>query len=193
MKMKDTLAKAIRTITVPPILSAAMLLIFRYVYGNDFITVPLLILEILFFVILPVSAYPLTSMKKKEGESTRERQRKLAFLLNLLGYVLALLVGIACGCSQMLLTILLGYFLSVLVLTIVNKIFKVRASGHACSCVLPYLFFCHWLGNGAIWLCAILYVAEFWASVRLKRHTVQEFLLGSVIAAGVFGLVVNLI
>lgn len=188
MKMKDTLAKAIRTTTVPPILSAAMLLIFRYVYGNEFITVPLLILEILFFVILPVSAYPLASLKKKEGESTRERQRKLAFLLNLLGYVLALLVGISCGCSQMLLTILLGYFLSVLVLTIVNKVFKVRTSGHACSCVLPYLFFCHWLGNGAI-----LYVAEFWASVRLKRHTVQEFLLGSVIAAGVFGLVVNLI
>lgn len=52
--------------------------------------------------------------------------------------------------------------------------------------------FCRWLGLGAVVVCIILYLAEFWASVKLKRHTVKEFLAGSSVA-GVIFLVVTLL
>lgn len=35
----------------------------------------------------------------------------------------------------------------------------------------------------------ILYAVEFWASIELKRHIVSEFLIGSAVAAAVFGIV----
>lgn len=76
--------------------------------------------------------------------------------------------------------------MSVVVLTILNKVCKVRASGHACSCTMPYLLFSYFFGLRAVPVCVALYLAEFWASVRLKRHTVKEFILGSGTAAGVF-------
>lgn len=76
--------------------------------------------------------------------------------------------------------------MSVVALTILNKVCKVRASGHACSCTMPYLLFSYFFGLRAVPVCVALYLAEFWASVRLKRHTVKEFILGSGTAAGVF-------
>ena len=86
----------------------------------------------------------------------------------------------------MLQWILNDYFLAVLVLTVINKVFKIKASGHACSCTLPYLFLSYYLGKYAVGICLLLYLAEFWASVYLKRHTVKEFLLGTITACLVF-------
>lgn len=185
---KERIAGVIRKVTVPPVLAAAMLLILRAAFGDGFISLPLLAAEILFLVIVPVSAYPLSRFRSGE-KGGREGQRRLAFVTNLLGYTLALAAGIIGGGNRMLLMILWGYFLAVLFLTLLNKVGKVRASGHACSCTLPYLFFCDFLGAGAAVVCAALYLAEFWASVRLKRHTVKEFLLGSLTAGAVFLLV----
>lgn len=186
---KDKIAGVIRKITVPPVLAVAMLLILRAAFGDGFITFPLLAAEILFLVIVPVSAYPLSRLRSGE-KAGREGQRRLAFVMNLLGYALALAAGIIGGRSGMLLRILWGYFLAALLLTLLNKVGKIRASGHACSCTLPYLFFCDYLGAGAAVVCAALYLAEFWASVRLKRHTVREFLLGSLTAGVIFLLAV---
>lgn len=188
--MKDHIAGVIRKVTVPPVLAAVMLLIFRGVFGERFISVPLFVVELICLVIVPVSAYPLSMLGGKE-KGGRETQRKLAFVTNFLGYGAALVIGIVGGAEEMLLAILWGYFLAVIVLTFLNKIGKIRASGHACSCTLPYLFFCQFLGIRAAVVCAPLYLAEFWASVRLKRHTVKEFLTGSLTALVVFLLVRN--
>lgn len=179
--MKDRIAGVIRKITVPPELAAAMLLIFRMTFGESFISWPLLAAEMLFLVLVPVSAYPI-SMRKDAKNGGRESQRKLAFIMNLFGYGCALAAGIAGNGSQMLLAVLWGYFLAVILLILLNKLAGIRASGHACSCTLPYLFFCRYLGIEAVFACLLLYLAEFWASVRLKRHTAKEFLLGSLTA-----------
>ena len=173
--MKDRIAGVIRKITVPPVLAAAMLLIFRMAFGESFISWPLLAAEMLFLVLVPVSAYPI-SWRKDGKNGGRESQRKLAFIMNLFGYGFALAAGIAGNGSQMLLVILWGYFLAVILLTLLNKLAGIRASGHACS------FFCRYLGIEAVFACLLLYLAEFWASVRLKRHTAKEFLLGSLTA-----------
>lgn len=90
------------------------------------------------------------------------------------------------GCTRLLQLLFNGYFLSVLILTILNKVFKIRASGHACSCTFPYLVLIYYFGGYATVICLILYLAEFWASVYLKRHTRKEFLVGTVIAWIIF-------
>ena len=181
--MKDHIAGVIRKVTVPPVLAAVMLLIFRGVFGERFISVPLFVVELICLVIVPVSAYPLSMLGGKE-KGGRETQRKLAFVTNFLGYGAALVIGIAGGAEEMLLGILWGYFLAVIVLTFLKRAWY--------SAVLHfYLFFCQFLGIRAAVVCAPLYLAEFWASVRLKRHTVKEFLTGSLTALVVFLLVRN--
>ena len=103
-----------------------------------------------------------------------------------------MLIGYCVGCTRMLQWILNGYFLAVLILTIVNKVFKIRASGHACSCTFPYLILSYYFGGYVTVICLILYLTEYWASVELKRHTVKEFLGGTIVAwiifAGTFGM-----
>lgn len=129
----------------------------------------------------------MAKLRKNAEEDPREAQRNMAFILNLAGYLIALLTGKIMKCSEMLMCVLFSYLLAVLILTFLNKVCKIRASGHACSCTLPYLFLSYWLKGVTVLICIILYGIEFWASVQLKRHTVSEFLTGSITALVVFG------
>lgn len=180
--MKNSFAKLIRIITVPPILALSMLLILRYEFGDRFASIPALWGAILCLTVIPACAYPAAAIWKGKEADTRSRQRKLAFVLNLLGYAGALLLSVITSRRQMLLAVTSAYLIAVLLLTLLNKVFHIKASGHACSCVLPFLFLMYWLGPKAAVLCVLIYLAELWASVSLKRHTVREFLLGSAVA-----------
>lgn len=186
--MKNKIAQIIRIITIPPVLILFMLLILFGVFGERFSSVGELIMTVVFLSIAPACAYPLAKLMKNTGEDSRETQRNMAFVLNLVGYLIAMLVGKAMQCSEMLMCVLNSYFLAVLVLTLLNRICKIRASGHACSCTLPYLFLSYWLKGVTALVCVILYGIEFWASVQLKRHTISEFLAGSITALVVFGI-----
>lgn len=187
--MRERLAKLIRIITIPPVLALTMLLTLRYVFGDSFAGMPALLGEILFLAVIPACAYPAAAIQSGKGADTRSRQRKLAFVLNLFGYAGALILSVVTSCGQMLQTVTTAYFIAVLLLTILNKVFHIKASGHACSCVLPFLFLVYWLGPKAAALCMLTYLAELWASVSLKRHTVREFLLGSAAAVVTFACV----
>ena len=183
--MKEKTAKIIRIITIPPIEALVMLLILYRIKQEEFGSMGNLLMVILFLTVIPVCSYPIAS-RKKDKEDTRNSQRNMAFIFNFLSYLAAMLIGYCVGCTRMLQWILNGYFLSVLVLTIVNKVFKIRASGHACSCTFPYLILSHYFGGYVTGICLILYLAEFWASVELKRHTVKEFLGGTIVAWIIF-------
>ena len=183
--MKKKAAKIIRIITIPPVEALAMLLILYGTMRESFGSSWELLVAILFLAVIPACAYPIAS-KGKNRKEIRRNQRKMAFIFNFLSYLAAMLTGYGTGCPGMLQWILNGYFGSVLILTIINKGFRIKASGHACSCTLPYLFISYYLGWTAVVICVLLYAAEFWASVELKRHTVKEFVLGSAVACLVF-------
>lgn len=183
--MKEKIAKIIRTVTIPPMEAFVMLLILYHTKKIYFGNLRNLIFVILFLMIIPICAYPIASKIKKKG-STRDHQRKMAFLFNFLSYLMIMLIGYGLGFSKNLQWILNIYFLSVLVLTVINKGFKIKASGHACSCVLPYLILSSFFGTYVAVLCFVLYLLEFWASIELKRHTVKEFFLGSMVAVMIF-------
>ena len=186
--MKDKIAQIVRMITVPPVLILFMLLILFGVFGESFASLSELIMAVVFLSLVPACAYPMAKLRKNTVKDSRETQRNMAFILNLAGYLIALLAGKKMQCSEMMTCVLSSYLLAVLVLTFLNKICKIRASGHACSCTLPYLFLSYWLKGVTVLVCMILYGIEFWASVYLKRHTVSEFLAGSITALVVFGI-----
>ena len=183
--MKEKTAKLIRIITIPPLEVLTTLLILYGIKRNEFGNVKNLLTVILFLTLIPVCAYPIAS-RTKSNDDTRTSQRNMAFLFNFLSYLIAMLIGYFRGYSMLMRWILDDYFLSVLVLTIINKAFRVKASGHACSCTLPFLFLNYYLGGYVVGICLILYLAELWASVYLKRHTTTEFLVGSAVAWTVF-------
>ncbi|MDO5346515.1 MAG: hypothetical protein Q4E91_12330 [Lachnospiraceae bacterium] len=110
----------------------------------------------------------------------------MAFIMNLCGDLAAVIYGMLQAVSDILMWIFVSYLMAAMVLTIINRGFKIRASGHACSCVLPYLILCCFSDVKAIVVCLLLYLIEFWASVYLKRHTISEFLTGSAVAVAVF-------
>jgi hypothetical protein len=72
-----------------------------------------------------------------------------------------------------------GYLFSVVIILVSNKVFKVRVSGHACSVSGPLVFSGYFLGSWGIAVGAVCWVAILWASLVMKRHTVKEFLLGT--------------
>lgn len=73
------------------------------------------------------------------------------------------------------------YFISVVLLTFVNKVLKVKASGHACSIIAPCLLIAMFCGWYHIFPCLLIAAASVWASLYLKRHTVKELLFGALI------------
>ena len=183
--MREKTAKIIRIITIPPIEVFVMLLILYGSRREEFGISGNLMMAILFLSVIPICSYPIAARKKNQKEN-RNNQRKMAFVFNFLSYLAAMAAGYCAGCTRMLQWIFNGYFLAVLVLTIVNKVFKIKASGHACSCTLPYLILSYYFGGIVAAVCLILYLVECWASVELKRHTIKEYLAGTIVAWIIF-------
>ena len=71
------------------------------------------------------------------------------------------------------------YFMSAVVLTIVNKVIKVRASGHACAWVGPLLFLMYFISFEVMLPCLLLIAVIVWASRTLNRHSLRELALGA--------------
>lgn len=179
-------AKTIRVITVPPVLICALLLTMFFKSGNDFTKPIELVLALFFQVVMPIMAYPLQKVIPAYKDKGRDGQRNLAFILNGLGYTFAVIYGLIFNISSVLRFIFFVYFASVLILTIINKVIKLRASGHACSIVGTMICFVYFVGLKAVLLCAVLIALILWASLKLKRHTIKEFMIGSAVSATAF-------
>ena len=176
------IAKAIRVLTIPPLMVAALLSVLFFC-DDVFPTVGDYLLSMLFLAIVPVMAYPLQRVVPAWRRGGRRTERKLAFVISIFSYGAAVACSVARDAVPNLLFISVVYFASVLILTLFNTLTPWRASGHACSIAGPILLICLFVGWYAIPIGAVLYVASFWASVYMKRHTVREFLLGTLSAA----------
>ena len=165
---RDRLARAVRVISVPPLMAAGLLLLLLF---RGSISAAEALIGAGGIVLLPSLAYAFSK--------DRERQRRLAFVFSGIGY--------AASCGAVLLTdaspaarcIFTTYLLSVIFLIIFNKALHIKASGHACSITGPIVAAAVLFGGWLVWPCLILWALIFWSSVRLKRHTVAEFLLGA--------------
>ena len=178
----NQLASILRVITVPPVLVSALLLLLFALETDVFATWVELLLSLVFLVLIPLAAYPLSQIIPSVKEKGREGQRQLALLLSLAGYAGGVAYGILGGVSNTLLLIFLTYFVSVAALVLFNKALKLRASGHACSSTGPLIFFVYCTGLYGVVPCVVIAAAVAWSSLHLERHTKSELLLGAAIA-----------
>ncbi len=176
-KISAVLAKIVRVITIPPIMICTLIAILAFFCDNIFIGVTDMLMSALFLGIFPVIAYPVSYIIPKL--SARDKQRNLAFVFTGIGYLAAILYGLIASVTPNLMLIYMTYFMSAVVLTIVNKVIKVRASGHACACVGPLLFLMYFISFKVMLPCLLLIAVIVWASRTLNRHSLRELALGA--------------
>ena len=177
--MKNTFAKIIRIISVPPVMITFLLVILNTTRPDIFRNNVEVLTSIILLGIVPVLAYPFQLLLSSSLEDRgRIMQRKLAFIFSLIGYATALLWAILVHTSKELLMICATYFISVVILTFFNKVLKKRASGHACSITGPLVFLIYLVDWKLIFPCLIIAMLIFWSSLYLQRHTKTDLFYG---------------
>lgn len=182
----DSIAKIIRIITVPPVLVTALLLL---VWGNEpeIFAVPYsLPVAVITLGIFPVLSYVFWALIPSFRRKGRDAQRKIAFVFTFIGYLAGMLYGWISHVPARLQLIFNSYFLTVAVLFVINFLFKIKASGHSASVTGPLLFCVVYIGWIALAPCLLIEAASFWASLRTKRHTMTQLLIGALIPAAAF-------
>jgi hypothetical protein len=138
-----------------------------------------MVVSLLGLTVLPILAYPVAYAIPAYRKKGREVQRSMAMYFSTVGYVAVFVYGLLTDVGVGLMHIYAGYLFSVVIILVSNKVFKVRVSGHACSVSGPLVFSGYFLGSWGIAVGAVCWVAILWASLVMKRHTVKEFLLGT--------------
>lgn len=174
MKAKESLAKIVRVVSVLPIMVS--ILIIALILGRpDLFDYRMeASLMILLLGIVPIIAYPIQMTVPSLKNTGRDGQRKLAFIFSLAGYTSAFIWAIVSKVNRQILLICLTYFISVIVLTVFNKV----ASGHACSVTSPLFFLVYYVDWKFIFPSLIIAALVAWSSVYLKRHTKTQLLVG---------------
>lgn len=176
----DSFAHAIRIISIPPLMVAVIFLLLYVRRPELFLSPADFWLSELFLAFVPILAYPVSVLVPSIRAKGRNGQRNLAMYFSAAGYLAVVLYGIFADCTEGLKVIHLTYLLSVVLLLVLNKLVHVRASGHACSVSGPILLLCLYIGAVGSVVGILLWSLIFWASIKTRRHTPKEFLIGSV-------------
>ena len=185
--MKKTITKIIRILTVAPVMALATLCTLFIARPHIFGGTHLFVISTLFLLVLPICAYPLQPVIPGFNGKGREGQRNLAMVFAVSGYVAGCITNLFLSAPVFLWMIYLDYLISGALVVIINKVFKLRASAHACGIAGPAALLCY-CGLPLTLIPAVrLYFAALWASIEMKRHTIRQFLGGALIPLAVLG------
>ena len=185
-EQKNLLAKIIRGVAIPPTFVVTLMTLMYLLHPTMFRHIGDLVAVITALAVIPALAYPLARVIPKYKAKGRQGSRSLAFVTSAVGYVLGTAYAFISGATEDLKFIFCGYLLALGALLVFNKLFKLRASGHACGIFGPLLYAVYFLG--AMWIipCIIVATAVVWASVYRKSHTPKELALGALCACAGF-------
>ena len=173
------IAHAVRIVTIPPVM-VGILLVLVFTLRDDVITTAAaMTASLLGLTVLPILAYPVSFAVPALRRKGREGQRTVAMYFSTVGYVAVFVYGLIAEVGVSLMHIYAGYLISVIIILVSNKVFKVRVSGHACSVSGPLVYSGFFLGLWGVVVGAVCWGAILWASLVMKRHTFKEFLLGT--------------
>ena len=181
-QIKKSFAKIIRIILIPPFMFLFFIGVLLMKKSNIFINIYEVVFIYLLIGVIPLLAYPLSNIVKMFSDQGREGQRELAFIFTLVGYTLAAMFSYFNNSSLDVQLITYSYCLSVYVLTLFNKFFHIKASGHACSFTAPIILSTIFFGYHYLVVGILLSTLIIWASLYLKRHTVKELITGALIS-----------
>lgn len=174
----NKLCKIIRVLTVAP-LAAAVAVSLLYFRGKGFFQNGLhYVMSLLTLTVLPLLAYPVSLIKKKD--SRRKFQRSLAIVFAVLGYIAGLIFALCTGAPNGEKVLYLTYLLSGLAIALSSFVFKYKSSGHACGIAGPAALLFYYLSPYYL-ISFILLIPVSVASVQMKRHTVPQLITGSII------------
>ena len=174
-----TLAHVVRIVSVPPVM-VGVLLAFLFTLRDDVFASPVeFIVSLAGLTILPILAYPVSAVIPALRKKGREGQRSLAMYFSTVGYIGVFVYGLVAHVGTGLMHIYAGYLFSVVIILVGNKVFKVRISGHACSVSGPLVYSGYFLGFWGILVGAVCWGLILWASLVMKRHTLREFIFGT--------------
>lgn len=177
--LADKIAHIVRIVSVPPVLATALILLLA-IKRDDIITCASeAVVAFIGLAIFPVLAYPLAAIIPSLRKKGRDGQRNTAFVTCFAGYVLSCLYASLTMHASQYRLLCFTYFFSVIILLILNKIVHIRASGHACSVAGPIVLIAAYLGITWVIIGIVLYALILWASLRTHRHTLSEFVWGS--------------
>lgn len=168
-------ARAVRVVSVPPVMAAIFFFILYRCRPDVMATETQFLVALGCISLAPLPAYPLSWAL----EMGREAQRSLAMYLSAAAYAAAFAYSMAAPSPFDYRLICCTYVLSVALLLVFNKGLGLRSSGHACSVTGPIAFMCFIFGVRLIPVCALVYALVLWASLHTRRHTLSEYLWGS--------------
>lgn len=126
---------------------------------------------ILFLAGLPTLAYPLQKYIPHFKGKGRDGQRSLAMLFSFAGYLLGTIVCFVIPSPKELKSIFLEYLFCGISMLVLNKVFKLKASGHACGVVGPVVMMVYFGLYIPAAVCALFVVPVYISSIKTKRHT----------------------
>jgi hypothetical protein len=174
------LSKAVRVLTVAPLMALLMLTILYFRDPALFGGVLYYILAVVFLTVFPLLAYPLQPLFPAFRDKGREGQRTLAIYFAVAGYIGGCLSAAVLRAPEAVWIIFLCYLASGTLVMLSNKLLHFRASGHACGVTGPFillLFFGQPAGFLGIPLLALVWIS----SIAMKRHTAPQLLGGTAI------------
>lgn len=179
----------IRKLTVAPIMAAAMLVAFRCLKPEIFQSTMIFSLGLLFLGIFPLLAYPMQKHIPSYRDRGREGQRSLAMVFAVAGYVFGLLSGLLFHAPKQTMVLYLEYLISGIVITVFNKCFHIKLSGHACGILAPIGLFLYFQLYACAFIGCIVAVLVYMASLQTKRHTLSQLIGGSIVPLAVLVLI----
>ena len=185
---KNKIAKIVRGVAIPPTFVLALSILMYLLKPSAFRSFFDLAVMLFTLAICPALAYPLAKILPHYKHKGRAASRSLAFLTSATGYVTGTLYAFLSRASDDLKFVFAGYLIALVSLTVLNKLFKLKASGHACGIVGPLLYAVYYFGPFFLIPCALIAALVAWASVYRKSHTPKELLLGSLCAFAGFSL-----
>ncbi len=172
--------KAVRIITVAPVMALITLILMFAIRPHCIGGTLNFIMSAVFLFVLPVAAYPLQPVLPHFKNGGRKAQRDLAIIMAVVGYIGGIIYAFAAKTPHALTVFFMTYLLSGVLMVLFNKVFKIKASGHACGVVGPIAYMCVFLSPFAA-LGAVLVFPVFYSSVRMKRHTPAELICGALL------------
>ncbi len=174
--------KAVRIITLAPLLAAFSIILIRIFCADVFPTAWHFAYMLLFLGILPLLAYPLQPVMPHFKDKGRDGQRTLAMLFAVAGYIFCAIACIFTKATAGMWLISLEYLFSGLLILIFNKVFHVKISAHGCGSAGPvFLLLCFGLYIPSA-VMALLTILAYISSVKMGRHTVWQLIGGSLVS-----------
>lgn len=171
----------IRKLTVPPVFAIVLLCSIYFLKSESVGSVWQLLIACVFLAGLPLLAYPLQKYIPHFKDKGRDGQRNLAMLFSFVGYLLGTLITMWQDAPVELKIIYLEYLFCGISKLVLNKVFKIKASGHACGVIGPMIMMVYLGFYVPAAICALFAIPVYISSIKTKRHTPMQLLVGAVI------------